>query len=440
MLQKRRFVFLLIGGLVLTSACDRNSGGPALEQLDQEEPVTLKVMYYSESSFLSKYGGMFLAKYPNIHIEVAEMNNVFNSAEKYYEILDQLIAEQNPDILLLNPDSYAKLAAEGRLYELDTSIANDKLDIRNFAPPVLQLLRSRGGGKLYGFSPQFGSTALFYNKTLFDQLGVPYPKDQMTWEEVLDTARRFAGSELASGLQTSVSSAPFFLFTEIIKTHGLSPIDSNNRVTVNTPSWNKVLNMAAHATQADFMQPPLPNRSGSMDMASFLKSFPFIAGKTAMVLGGAGLIKDLSQAERLLKDEVPVWDLVTAPIDPQRPDQSNSYMLNEIYSISSTSTHIRQAWELLKYIHSDEVARVISITEPTLVTRIDQIKNPEGRNVQALWKLSYADNISTPVPLKWNNEFWMMARPEIEAALDGSRNVEDALIRIQQQAENMPLE
>lgn len=440
MVQTWKSVFSCIGIMILLSACDLHKIDAPPEPLNKDEQITLKVMYYSESGFLSQYGGMFQAKYPNVRIEVAGMNNVFNSAEKYYEILDRFIEEQKPDILLLNPDSYAKLAAEGRLYALDTSITSDKMDIQSLAPPLIQLLQSRGEGKLYGLSPQFGSAALFYNIEQFDRLGIPYPKDQMGWEEVLNTARRFPGSGDTYGLQASPSSAPFFLFAELFKTYNLSPIHMTNKlVTVDTPSWNRVLNLAVEAYRAGAMHPPLQSSSSSMDMTSYLKSIPFIAGKTAMVLQGGPLLQDLELAAKMLKDEAPTWDLVTAPVDPQRPDQSNNYSVMNIFSISSESKHTRLSWELLKYIHSEEVARVISITDPSsLIARVELLKNPEGRNLKALWKLSYAENASTPI--KWNNQFWMMARPEIEAAFTGSQSVKDTLVKIQHNAESIPVE
>jgi len=56
----------------------------------------------------------------------------------------------------------------------------------------LKMLRERGvGGKLYGLAPTFNSKALFYNVDLFGEYGIDPPTDSMSWEEVLNLARRF---------------------------------------------------------------------------------------------------------------------------------------------------------------------------------------------------------------------------------------------------------
>ncbi|MDG0873339.1 extracellular solute-binding protein [Paenibacillus thiaminolyticus] len=44
---------------------------------------------------------------------------------------------------------------------------------------------------MYGLSPTFVSSAVYYNKDLFEQYGVTPPQDKMTWEQLLDLAARF---------------------------------------------------------------------------------------------------------------------------------------------------------------------------------------------------------------------------------------------------------
>lgn len=45
-------------------------------------------------------------------------------------------------------------------------------------------------GRQYSMPTNCASTALFYNKDLFDKLGVPYPKGDWTWDEFVETAKR----------------------------------------------------------------------------------------------------------------------------------------------------------------------------------------------------------------------------------------------------------
>jgi multiple sugar transport system substrate-binding protein len=45
-------------------------------------------------------------------------------------------------------------------------------------------------GRQYSVPTNCSPSAIFYNKDVFDRLGVPYPKGDWTWEEFLATARR----------------------------------------------------------------------------------------------------------------------------------------------------------------------------------------------------------------------------------------------------------
>jgi multiple sugar transport system substrate-binding protein len=47
------------------------------------------------------------------------------------------------------------------------------------------------------FSMNYGMT--IYNKDIFDKFGIPYPKDMMTWNEMLDLGKKL--TKLEQGVQ-----------------------------------------------------------------------------------------------------------------------------------------------------------------------------------------------------------------------------------------------
>src|SRR5690606_18332344 len=98
---------------------------------------------------------------------------------------------ERPDVMVLNELLYASLAETGQLRELDSLIHRDQFDIENLHAPIVDLLTSLGSGSLLGLSPMFVSEALFYNRTLFENVGVELPTDRMSWDEVIHTAMRF---------------------------------------------------------------------------------------------------------------------------------------------------------------------------------------------------------------------------------------------------------
>lgn len=85
-----------------------------------------------------------------------------------------------------------KLAQEGKLYNLDSIITQEKFDLEGYMPGLVDMIREHGGGSLYGLAPSFYTSAIYYNAELFRENNIEPPRNKMTWQEVLDLSSRFA--------------------------------------------------------------------------------------------------------------------------------------------------------------------------------------------------------------------------------------------------------
>lgn len=65
-------------------------------------------------------------------------------------------------------------------------IKRHNIDLSRFEPSIISALEKMSGGGLYGLPLYNDRMALYYNKDIFDKFGVPYPKDGMTWDEVIE--------------------------------------------------------------------------------------------------------------------------------------------------------------------------------------------------------------------------------------------------------------
>jgi multiple sugar transport system substrate-binding protein len=328
----------------------KNNDAAVLKALGKDEKVTIKVMYYSEQSFFQEYGNLFFSKFPNVDIEVVSSQGIYGDGKDPQTELDKLIVEKKPDVLMLDISQYEKMAGAGKLLGLDAVIKKDKFDIENISPAITDILRSKGSGTLYGLAPTFYSNALMYNKDLFDQNGVELPRDQMNWSEVLELAKRFPidGDEdkrIYGFFQNLYGPASFFQF--------VSMIGGAEKLSVVDPESLKV----------------------TID--------------TAMTISSYSMIDQIKQAKDLIKDYKPFnWDMVTVPVDPKNPDvTSTSFGLYSLFAINAQSSEQRAAWEFIKYLNSDEFARIMSHSTQQLLSRTSYIKDKEGRNVEALYKL-----------------------------------------------------
>jgi len=348
-------------------------------------------------------------------------------------------------VLLLTIDQYEKMAEQGRLYELDSVIKQDKFDIDGILPAVLETIRSRSGGKLYGLAPGFTSQVVYYNKTMFEKNGVPLPKDMMSWEELLELAKRFptSGDESSRiyGLALNNYSDNVFVYARMIgDTKGLSFVDAeSSKVTIQTDGWKKAAQLAIDALKSGTIYRPSPDkqfRGGPIE--EYYKSDPFIGGKAAMMISGSYLMDNLKQAKSYLKDQAPDWDVVTLPVDPQNPDAATGMSIYQLFAVNAQSANLRAAWEFVKYVNDNEYARVTSKSSSfgTLTSRTQYLKDAVGHNIAAFSKLKGSGTTSAASALaKLPNSFYQafitLADKELKAALDGSKSVDEAIQTIQ---------
>lgn len=426
-------------------------GGQDAKTLDENATVPLKVMYYDTRSFFQQYGMLFSAMYPNVDVEVISTSSISYDPEKdRNEEMKTFMEEHNPDVIMLSIDQLKDLAADGRLYDLETLIGQDQYDLEGIIPGVVDYIRDLGEGKLYGLAPNFYSQAVYYNKDLFDQYGIPYPTDRMSWDELLQLAVRFPAEEGSSnrihGLRVGYNSSLYRLANYIGSTENLSVVDNdNNQVTINTEAWKQVFETARNALSSGTLyveEPYQPATSSTYE--DFLLSDPFISGKIAMVIDGHYLYTKIKEVRETLQDKgVQNWDLVTVPVDPKTPDFSNDMRVHQLFAVNANAENVQAAWDFIKYIHSEEYARIASKggNSGNLPIRTRYINDDEGRNIEAFYSLKphqsamYRD--FSNIPQSFYMQFEGMAESELQSVMDGSLTLPEALENIQFSGQEM---
>lgn len=433
-----------------TSGCSLGSKNNenALKPMGKDETAAIKVMYYDERAFFSEYGNLFLSKYPNIDLQVVSMMSMYADSKKDKDAMKKLIEEQQPDVLMLTAEQYQNFAADGKLFQLDPVIGQDKFNLSGLLPSMLEYIKAKGDGKIYGLAPSFYSQALFYNKDLFDKNGVPYPKDQMSWEDTLNLAKRFPTSGNDSnrvyGLYHNYNLTPYELGMSIGSTKGLSFLDVDNlKVVINTDAWKQAFQQSLDAFKSGalYLQVADPNQviTSASSYEDYLKQNLFVAGRAAMMIDGSYLIETMNQAKAMLKDTTtPNWDVVTVPVDPNNPDVSSGFSVNRIFAVNAKSPHTRAAWEFVKYIHSEEYAKIVSRSQAGIGEMISHpayIKDKDGHHMEAFYKLKPSQQSLyqgyEKLPQDFFQPFQALADGELKAVQDGKKSLDEAIQTIQ---------
>ncbi|MDF2927335.1 MAG: extracellular solute-binding protein [Paenibacillaceae bacterium] len=450
----KRYTAAAVVLLLLGTGCSRGDNSrqdDSLRAWSEEDQATITVMYYDESAFFTEYGNLFYSKYPNIDIEVLSTQGIYKPGEDYLTQYRKFVSEKQPDVIMSSTGVFESLAADGQFLDLDLLVNRDGFQVDQYYPGMLDALRTMGGGKLYGLAPRFSSTALYYNKDLFEQHGIAPPEDGMSWKDVFELAKRFpAGGtdkERIYGFSTdSHQNGVFYFGQSLASTYGLNFMDfGQKKITIQTKLWEEVFGLAIDALQSGALNsrkdPAAP--AAPVMYEDYLMQNLFVAGRSAMTVDHSYLMTNLNQAKNRLTGTPAVnWEIVTAPVDPAAPDISRSVNWNQLFSVRAGSANASAAWELVKYINGEDYAKVMSRSQPTngLLSRISYNKDKEGRNLEPFYKLkAKIETMDTAsvykIPDSFYQTFVNLANQELDLVMDGKKSLSEALGAIQAQGQ-----
>jgi len=133
---------------------------------------------------IHKLLGQYIEKYlPDIKFKIYDWD--------YANEEDWATSGVYPDIYIDVPDrnTIRHIRKYGMEYDLTAFIEKYNVDLDRLNKSSMNMIRDRGAGKIYSLPLEINDYILFYNKTLFDKRGVPYPTEGMTYDEAFELAK-----------------------------------------------------------------------------------------------------------------------------------------------------------------------------------------------------------------------------------------------------------
>jgi multiple sugar transport system substrate-binding protein len=130
-------------------------------------------------------------KYPHITLKVL-------IGDDKNPLLDQLLAQGMAPDIIYAAQSYAVTFKDyyKAIDDLAPYIKKSNIDINQFEPGVMNGIKGYSTkGEIFGLPLIISPWALYYNKDIFDKFGVAYPKDGLTWEQLIDLATKLTRSD-----------------------------------------------------------------------------------------------------------------------------------------------------------------------------------------------------------------------------------------------------
>ncbi len=371
----------------------------------------------------------FEKQHPNIKIE---FENVGKGSEYIQKLQTMFAGGTAPDVFYPNtPTAYA-FAVKGAMLPVNDYLKRDGIDVSQFEQQVLDLYTV--DGKIQCLPIDTAKLVVFYNKEMFDNAGVPYPADDWTWDDFLETAKALTkdvdndGRIDQFGVDQFVNYWPMVVWTQA----GHAVFDDMRHPTkflITDQESIDAIQFVADLINVHHVMPSAEQRADIGDM--------FVAGKAAMQVVGHWRVP------RYLANADFPFDFAPLPrgkIAANRADGS-------CFAISASSQHPDEAWELVKFLAAPDSPGVEKLLElqqmvPAIVKyqQSEVFLNPPqlpGVNKKAF--MAGSENLfSMYDPLHpMYSEFDALWKQELAEVWLGNATAKEAVERMAPQVEDM---
>lgn len=358
---------------------ENNQAGENEENEEEREQVTIKISIpLGEEYFEARFGP---AAALLDHVEIEQVGHGGS-----VEALEEMFAEDNaPDIIIAD---YPPIEQLGIGYPLDDLVEKYGFDLDRLDQSLLSFMRSLDGeGGIAGLPDGNSFYGLYYNKNVFDVLGVDYPDPDvpMTWTELVELAKdmtREVGGVQYYGLQGGYGVA--------LTQQGAARTnpETGEVLIEDDPAFKRYLDLVASLHSIPGMETMGDN--------------PFVEEQTAaMMIASNNYFQwgwgapDPEEIEHIDIVPVPVWEDL-----PNTRPASNAWPM----VIPEYSEHKEEAFELLMAYLDDEVqiemAKTMMLQTPlsdpeVLKYYASEVPQYEGKNIQAYFHGDPAEHLVT---------------------------------------------
>ena len=349
--------------------------------------------------------------------------------EQYWTMLEAgATGGSLPDVFWMHSNEIARYSEYEMLLDLTNRIKDSKkLEMDKFPKDIVQIYNWEGT-KQYAVPKDIDTIALWYNKTMFDEAGVPYPDKDWTWDDYAEAAKKLTkadGSQYGFALRPTNDQAGW---NNIVYDMGGYVISDDKKSSgFDQPGTIKALTFITDLMKEGYAPP-------YEVMAENTEEALFEAGKVAMITAGSWMLPELCNNDYVKAN----CDIADLPKDAASGKRISIY--NGLGWAASANTGMpEEAWKLIEYMGSKEAQQkqsdlgiVISAYEGTTD---NWIKAYQGFNLQAYLDMM-SDLVIRPYSkstVAWNN----MSHEKLIDAWTGAKSVEDVCKDIAQEMNAM---
>ena len=289
----------------------------------------------------------FMDENPDIVVRV----DVVSWEQYWQKMATAVLTKTAQDVWLLSPAYVEQYAAAGHLLDLMQFInADATFNIDDYFPYAFDsfsfvikgddmLPAPFGKGPLYAFTRDYNCSLLYYNRDHFDALGLPYPNENWTWDDIVENAKKLTIDFDGDGL-TDQWGFHGLNYNHFARFNGGRLLDVENRKsTYRSPEVLDAIRFCRDLIYKHKVHPP-PDIQ--------IEGEAFTTGKASMTISGVWNIRRFNRSKYL-------WDITSIPTDTR--ERKRSVVGGGVaHCIYSGTKHPDAAWKLVKFL-SDEISQ-----------------------------------------------------------------------------------
>lgn len=283
-----------------------------------------------------------------------------------------------------------------------------------------------------GFLPRAADVVVtYYNKRLFDEAGVPYPKEDWTYQDMLSAAEKLtkkAGDGTVTQYGVSAAYEWWAYWVPMVVAEGGQILsDDNSKAVFNSPEGIRAWNIIFDGLKNGWFCPKSVQQTMGGEYG------PFMNGKAAMTF----TVRALTPTFRAqLKDD---WDV---QLVPKGSVERKTGMGTMGYAMSSQSKDPDATWDLLQYTFTEGMKVFMDsyLVVPPIKSFYD---DPAWRNLpgppynNAIFVSATETAMLPPsLPFYSTGPFNQAMKDGIQAVTSGQMSPEDAVNRMAEEATN----
>jgi multiple sugar transport system substrate-binding protein len=240
-------------------------------------------------------------------------------------------------------------AAKGMLLDLDPYIKTHwpKNWADDFLPSQLNAMVLPGVGR-FAIPEYLGTMAIFYNKDLFTEMKIPFPKSSWTFDDMAEIIEKLTvPSKRRFGALLPWDSDDRFA-ADLLAPFGAYLVDPKNNMkcAVNTPEGLQAVKWYYNLVYTKQAVPSWDvNNWGSSNFPGLQEQDLFATKTVAMIGEGSWMIRPIVDAV----GNKFTWDLVEPPVGPVK---RNTLSTTDGYGITKKTKNPEAAWEFVDFLAS----------------------------------------------------------------------------------------